>query len=324
MKRNSVMSIFPACLLMLLLILDGKTALEGAKEGMDLVLTTLIPSFFPFLFLSIWITGSDSGSDSAILSWLGKVYHMPRGSEILLIPGILGGYPAGAQAVGQAYTAGRFSRETAQKLLAFCSNAGPSFLFGITAAYFPAWWMVWALWFFQLFGAWVSAGLFQCTPDSNAGISQYTVLSPVDALKKAISAMAVIGSWVMLFRILITFLDRWLLWALPPAVKTLIIGFLELTNGICSLGMIEDIPMRFCFCSIMLSLGGLCVYMQTVSVTAGLSLKKYCFGKLIQALVSVSCSAAVFYSRFFLVIPLCLCIPGFLQKRSRNPAMIGV
>ena len=38
---------------MLALILDGRTAIEGARQGIGLCLRTVIPSLFPFFVLSI-------------------------------------------------------------------------------------------------------------------------------------------------------------------------------------------------------------------------------------------------------------------------------
>ena len=43
---------------MLVLILDGKTALLGMRDGLEICLWTVIPALFPFLFLSAILTDS--------------------------------------------------------------------------------------------------------------------------------------------------------------------------------------------------------------------------------------------------------------------------
>ena len=43
---------------MLALILDGRTAIDGARQGIELCLRTVIPSLFPFFVLSILLTSS--------------------------------------------------------------------------------------------------------------------------------------------------------------------------------------------------------------------------------------------------------------------------
>lgn len=324
MKRNQTISSLAACFLMGLLILDGKTALSGASDGIALAIGTLIPSLFPFIFLSIWLSSSFSGGQIGIFSVLGRAFRMPKGTEVLLIPGFLGGYPTGAQAVGHAYSTGRISRETGQRMLVFCNNAGPSFLFGMAAPFFPEVWMVWALWGFQMLGAWTAARLFPCSKATSVSLPAQNDPSPIAALKKSVSVMAMICGWVVLFRVMIAFLDRWFLWLVPDAVRTMLIGLLELSNGICALGSVEQIEIRFLLCCILLSFGGLCVTMQTISVTPGLRLREYFWGKMVQITVSVGCGAALFYSPVFLIIPLCLQISGISQKRSGNPRLIGV
>ena len=138
---------------MLILILDGKTALAGGAEGIELCLKTVIPSLFPFFVLSILLTSSLSGVTLPVLRPLGRLCGMPEGTEALLISGFLGGYPVGAQSVAAVYRSGQLPRREAERLLAFCSNAGPAFLFGMASSLFPRQWMAWALWGIHIAGA---------------------------------------------------------------------------------------------------------------------------------------------------------------------------
>ena len=55
--RKHITGIF-SCMGILVLILDGKTALAGAMAGMELCMKTVIPSLFPFLFLCSLLTNS--------------------------------------------------------------------------------------------------------------------------------------------------------------------------------------------------------------------------------------------------------------------------
>ena len=48
---------FAAGAAMLMLILDGRTALTGAAEGIDLCIRTVIPALFPFFVLSPLLMG---------------------------------------------------------------------------------------------------------------------------------------------------------------------------------------------------------------------------------------------------------------------------
>ena len=310
---------------MLVLILDGATALEGAASGIDLCIRVVIPSLLPFLFLSSLLTGSLWGNGGKVLRTLGKIIKVPKGAESVLISGFLGGYPAGAQTIGQAYRDGGLDAGSASRLLSFCSNAGPAFLFGVTASQFPDRKTVWILWVIHVLSALMVGAL------SDPGQFTATRLSPLDrspviALTGAVKTTGLLCGWIICFRILLTFLDRWFLWLLPKPAHVLTWGILELSNGCCCLASIEPFSLRFIICSVMLAFGGICVAMQTASVTEGLPLKSYLVGKLIHAVFAGSLS--LLYLRFgvfsILLPAIFLYLPSILKKRSSFPGYSGV
>lgn len=285
MKNRNPYAGIAAGIGMLILILDSKTALEGARVGLDLCIRTVIPSLFPFFVLSMVLSSSLMGAPMPWLRPLGALCGLPKGAESLLIPAFLGGYPVGAQAVAAAWKDGRLSRQDAQRILAFCSNAGPSFLFGMVASMFPEGKIPWLLWLIHIAGAVITAILLPGKAASSVTIPAGKEVSLSDALGRTISVMAGVCGWVVLFRVLIAFLERWALWLLPMTVRVVFIGLLELSNGCCDLWKIPELSVRIFAASLMLSSGGVCVFMQTRSVTQGLSLKYYIIGKLIQTTV---------------------------------------
>lgn len=309
---------------MFLLIMDGKTALAGAQEGVALCLQTVIPSLFPFLVLSALLMRDQSPAFPG-LGALGRLCGVPEGAEVLLIPAFLGGYPLGAQCVCAACQAGQLSRNDGQRMLAFCNNAGPAFLFGIGPVLFPSAWMIWALWGIHLSSAvLVSLVLPRCN-GSAAAPSPKSAAS--DPLETALHVMGLICGWVVLFRVVIAFLKRWVFWGLPIRVQVLFIGLLELTNGCCELPLVESLPLRFTLCAGFLALGGLCVTMQTLAVTNGLSRKSYCMGKLLQLVFSLFFCACLFVGGRFAIPGAMLLLTVILlyrQKKSRIPASADV
>ena len=272
---------------MLILILDSKTALAGGVAGVQICMMQVIPALLPFFVLSILISTAFTGADIPLLRPLGKLCRMPRGSESLLILGLLGGYPAGAQGVCQAYQQGQLTKADARRLLGFCSNAGPAFLFGIASAVFPYSWIPWALWGIHIGSAFLTGLLLPGGAKAEARIPSKRSVGLTQALEQAIRIMAKVCGWIILFRMLQSFLDRWFLWMLPLTARIGVIGLLELANGCLELPTIADIGLRAVLCSAFLSLGSLCVTMQTVSVTGSLGLGMYIPGKLLQCTASV-------------------------------------
>ncbi len=208
--------------------------------------------------------------------------------------------------------------------MAFCNNAGPAFLFGMVGQVLTEPWMPWALWGIHIAGAWAAARCVPCI-GTTARFDSRPVKSRSDIMRGAVSTLGIICGWIVLFRVLIAFLDRWVLWLLPQTARVALIGLLELSNGCCELAQVANATNRFILCSIMLAAGGLCVTAQTISVTPGLSLRYYFLGKAIQILVSLILSSSVVYRS---ALPLLLLLPVLFyqnsKKRSRNQALTGV
>lgn len=276
-----------------LLILDSKTALIGAQEGVSMCIQTVIPSLFPFFLFSILLTTSLMGRKMNILYPLCRLCRIPLGAEPILIAGFLGGYPVGAQCVSQAFEAGHITSREARRMLGFCSNCGPAFLFGMAAVMFDKWWVPWLLWLIHitsalLVGAMIPGTLSTCT-SSNTGRA-----SVVEALDRAVRIMAGVCGWVIMFRVLITFAQRWFLWIIPVEYQVVFSGIMELSNGCIALSDIQDETIRFILCSGFLAFGGICVTMQTYSVISPrLDRSLYFPGKILQCCISLVLASLV-------------------------------
>lgn len=324
----------------LLLILDSRTALIGAQTGIELCIYSVIPSIFPFIVLTGVLTPAICGRKHPILRPISKILGIPTGSEGLFLTGILGGYPTGALAVHQAWQDGQLSKNDALRMLAFCSNAGPAFLFGILGSKFPETWMLWLLWGIHILSAVLVGILLPGKSNEPHSISAVHTPTLTDSVKRSVVSMGYICGWIVLFRVILAFCDRWFLWLLPKAAQVGFYGILELANGCSALDAIPSIGLRFVLCSAMLAFGGICVTMQTASVTGKLGLGLYLPGKVLQCLFSIMLSFLVqwlcFTNRNFgeicpVILPISLIFVTFIlfmagkrKIRGRNPGIYGV
>ena len=289
-----------AALGMLVLILDSRTALEGAAQGIDLCIRSVIPALFPFFVLSAVFTGTFIGTNASMFRPLGRLCGIPQGGESILLAGLLGGYPIGAQCIGQAYAAGSLSKADARRMLGFCSNAGPAFLFGMSGTLFQNKSIPLILWAIHIVSALITGAIL---PHKSYGCIQLADRKASlggQAVQAAIRSSATVCGWVILFRMVLHFSERWFFWALPQQLQIIFTGMLELTNGYVDLALLEDERLRFILASIFLGFGGFCVILQTISITrqAGLDMGYYFHGKLLQTAVSAVISCLVSVSLF--------------------------
>lgn len=324
---------------MLLLILDAKTALSGARDGITLCLYTVIPSLFPFIVLSVMLSSSIVGSSAAFLRPLGRLCGMPAGSEPLLLLGFLGGYPVGAQSIYQAYHSGQIRKSDAGRLLGFCNNAGPAFIFGMVGSLFASPVIAWIIWLIHIICAILVGILLPSKADGSCRVSASGSITVTQALERGIRITATICGWVVLFRVVLAVFDRWFLWALPAQLQYFVCGLLELSNGCSVLQAAEADGTKFIFSSCFLAAGGLCVAMQTAAVTKDLGTGMYLTGKALQCAFSFIITSVVQQflfpadSRLYIPVPIILAVTVFVflfiwrvsaKNRSSNPALIDV
>ena len=204
-----------------------------------------------------------------------------------MLTGLIGGYPIGARSVADAVSNGRISKEDAQKLVILCNNAGPAFMFGVLGPMFPSLKWPLILWITQIFAAIITGKVLKC----NFQVTQLETYRKennfVTIVQSSLRTMANICGWIVIFRMILEFLNRWVLWLLPEQLRILLTGLIELSNGCILLTEIDNVQQRLLFASIMTTLGGFCVLMQTKSVFPTLSLKEYLLGKVLQCGISV-------------------------------------
>lgn len=278
---------------MFVIILDTSTALTGAREGIELCISSVIPALFPFFILSAAVNSLLTGISIPLLRPICKLCCVPKGGESLLVLGLIGGYPIGAQAVTEAYCNKKISKDVAERLLGFCSNAGPSFIFGILSGLFSSSVIPWIIWLIHIFSALLTGMILPNKKQVECTMQQTEKLNLSQVLERSIKVLSCVCGWVILFRIFIAFCHKWVLWLLPTVGQSIITGFLELTNGCFALNAIASENVRFVCCCIMLAMGGICVLMQTTTVTEPLGLGMYIPGKIFQSAISLFLASVI-------------------------------
>ncbi len=105
-------------------------AASGVRSGITYSLEVLLPSLFPFMFLSAF------SSEYGISSRLGRIIspltesllYLPGCAGITVLLGMIGGYPVGAVGTASLLRRGKITADQAKRMLFFCVNPGPAFL----------------------------------------------------------------------------------------------------------------------------------------------------------------------------------------------------
>lgn len=220
------------------------------------------------------------------------------------------------------YSQGSISRNDARRLVIFCNNPGPAFIFGILGTIFQDIQTVLLLWAIQILSA-ILMGHFLPAPNKKSHTSPATNgITLTEALQESVRSMAIICGWVIGFRVILEYLGKWILGCLPASLKILISGLLELSNGCILLAAVGSSFHRFILASVMLSFGGLCIYLQTASVCEKEIFSGYMRGKILQCGITLGlCLACYFAGKLMpvsLIITFMAAIPIIINILGKN------
>lgn len=285
--RKRFFQIFISMIIIILLILYPSTATLGAYEGIDICIKAVIPALFPFFVATTYLNNSIIGHSVPLLSHLCKLLNFPNGGESLLLLGLIGGYPVGARLISEACHSQQITKRTSKILLGYCNNAGPAFIFGITASMFSSICIPIILWGLHILSALLTGYLlprpeFEYMHWDNKEEARIT-----SALKQSLSICAIVCGWIILFKVVLSYLDILLRNFPGNTAKVLLAGFIELSNGCLQLECVPSMSLRFILCSTFLAFGGLCVIFQTASAAESIGLGLYIHGKIMQTAISI-------------------------------------
>lgn len=277
--RERIIQCILFCFLILLFSFPS-LCLHGAKQGLLLWATTIVPTLLPFM----------------ILTKLMIPYH-PFHSDFIftLVIGFLCGYPLGGKLVDEFVSNHTFTKKEGQYILPICNNVSPMFSVGyilpfilnhkisvfayFTSLYFPNF-------LFLLFFLWKNRKkqLFFKRSETIYKKDSFSTI-----INNSLESIFFIGIYLMIFSISASLLEN-----IPyfKPVTSIVIGCNEITTGLLHWKTLK-IPFKEKTAAILAfsSFGGLCSIAQTKSVCkkSQLSMIPYILCKLLFAFLSFYC-----------------------------------
>ena len=275
-------------------------ASDAARQGLALCLQTVLPSLFPFFVLSSLLiaSGAADGLSRTLEPFMRPLFYLSGAGAGALALGLAGGYPVGARTAAELYRRGALSKPEAERLLSFCNNSGPGFILGVCGGAVLHNPRAGAYLYLVHTASAVLTGVLlrrrtvmECAAARPRRRAQGKPLAAVfpAAVRDSFAASWSVCGFVVIFAVILRFVTL----LLPGRV--LLVGFIELTNGVLSLPAGRG---GFVLCAVFLGWGGLSVHAQTLSVLDGtdLSPRLYFLGKATQA--ALSAPLALWVSRW--------------------------
>lgn len=266
-----------------LLLIYPQYSYDGILQGLNLCFNTVIPSLFPFIVLSVFI------SKSGVFRYIEKIFapfmkylfKLPSCCFIAIFMGITGGYPTGAKTVAELYKNNEINASQANLAAIICLSCGPGFAVsavGIKMLDNKSVGLI--LFFSQIIAFFISGILFSFFQEysPNKKIKNHTPAKLSDCFIQSCSSSLYsvlhMSSLILIFSCFISIITQSGFLQLfcdlfqglninPNILKSSIISCLEITSG-CNIACCLGVP--FELISFFLGFGGLCVHFQIFSI----------------------------------------------------------
>ncbi len=291
MKKKNFLLYAGTVLLCICLCMRSETALCAAKEALTLCAERVIPGLFPFFVLSsFWVR---IGFMQLVGRWISplseKMFCVSGGGAVAFVMGLLCGYPTGAKVIKELYETKQIEKKEAEKLLPFCNNSGPLFVIGVVGGMLMQENAGLYLYGIHVVSALAVGMVFSCFAEKETGTKAvfcHTVFggnafseSVTDSVKTILEVCGYIVLFSVIRRLFLS--ERSVFFA----------GVSEVTAGTYLISA-SDMSQhgKMIVLSAVIGFGGLCVLLQVWGIVshAGISMKYYIVGKILQALIAAS------------------------------------
>lgn len=310
MKKHQKLRTIIFCIILILtaavLIAFPKRAAEGAYNGIVNCLEIIIPSLFPFMVLSVFLTQSGLFENVFYIPsrLISRLIGINQKYCSLFLLSMIGGYHSAAKSACLLYKKGEISAENALYLLCFATNAGPAFLISaVGSGMFLSTSLGVILYLSGLLSSFTLMVFYSSKIKENKINLKYKSKEKISvcfvkSVKESCTTMSAMCAFIILFSVFITLLPNFS--EKHFSLQTIIYGFAEVTAG-CSAAAREISLISVLSAAATCGWGGLCVIFQIYAIFSEVKIK---MGRFVYSRLLHSAFSALYTFLLVLVIPI--------------------
>ena len=300
--RNSVI-IASTLYILAGLVLLPDVCINAGLYGINLCLTVVIPSLFPFFICARLLIGSGfaEAASRPLRRVMRPLFNVPACGAAAFVLGILSGYPLGAKCAADLYQRGCCTKAEGERMLCFCNNSGPLFIIGSVAAGFLGSKDAGRLLYLSHVLSALAVGLVMRFYKRRERIGKELAPAPAaafnisEAVSDSVSVMGYVCGFILFFSVALAILQQSGLvevlgayGASKGVARALLYGALEMTNGVAAACALPAGSMRLVLISGLIGFSGLSVILQVAGIvrSSGFSVRLFVLAKALQGLFS--------------------------------------
>lgn len=265
--------------------------------SLDIWITSILPSLFPFFVLSDVLNNYDviNYIPNKIKNIIKKLFNISNNALFIFFISILSGFPSNARNIKNLYKENKISKKEAEHLLFFTHFSNPMFILGTLVTIFLD---NKSLGLIILISHYLPNFIIAILlRNNNNPNNNYTINKKnnpkfgiifTKSIKSSIDSLLVILGTLTVFLIISTIIIN--IFNLNTTNSLLIKSILELTSGLKELSLLNlDNKSLVILSSCILSFGGLSVHMQVINelTDTDISYKNFFIGRIFQTILSL-------------------------------------
>lgn len=278
------------------LIAKADAVAFGVGGALELCVTRIFPSVFPFMVVSSYIlkSGAISVLEHKIEKLSRFVFCLPARAGVIFIMSLVGGFPVGAKLISDSVKNHALTRNQGKRMLLFCVNPGPAFVINMIGVSLIGSYRAGVILFVSLCVASLTAGIVSRLFKSKEGEELLSPLSKdpyplIDAVNESVESILRMCAWIVIFSAFLGVVDT-----LPveEGGKEWLTMVAEVTKG-CST-CVKKYPLPFM--AFVLGWSGFSVHAQLMPYIAvsGLKYKHFAVARVFNATVSLGVAGILF------------------------------
>ena len=314
-------------IIILFLIINPNKYINSAFNGILIWAKAVLPSLFPFFFLTKLLTelGGIKILANSLQKFMQKCFHVNGIGSYVFLTSIMSGYPVGAKITSELYEKQMITSSEAKRLITFTSTSGPLFVVGtVGVGMFGSTLMGFVILISHFLGAIINGLLYRnysYKKNEKTQFNRFTFEGINEnilekSMLSAINSILIVGGYITIFFILIDILsDIGLLNILNILISNFFnfigissqysngisIGILEMTRGSYEISMnFTDLKIATILATFIISFGGLSTHLQAMTFLqkCNISIKFFLLQKTTHALLA--CVISIIISSIFM------------------------
>ncbi|MBQ4528627.1 MAG: hypothetical protein II998_11225 [Clostridia bacterium] len=297
-KKHTIIKGFCCIIVTIILSIKFNTIKSQINSSLKIWLEIIVPSLFPYLILSQYISSSGFLNICKPLNRIiSKIFNINSSCTAVYLCSLVCGYPSGAVCINELYKNKICSKEEAENVVCFTNNSSPLFLVSaVGGCMLGSLKDGLALYIIQLISSAI-IGLFlrkRNKSDMSENIRHPPYKSLSDCCSSAVATLILICSQIIMWSIIAKIIIIISNYIIPSKISEYVaFSIFELSTAIKLISAFPQSAITFALISFCCSFGSISVIMQIKSVLPDeFSFKKIFISKTMQGIISFFLSIA--------------------------------